>query len=86
MTTSTLDAPPSQKRGGMSVSSFYDSVFRFFCSLRLTVVTIFLLMVGSFTGMCVDQTQSYEAPAKVEESAAFGAQLLEMLRSRQGGR
>ena len=65
MTTSTLDAPSSPQRGGMSVSSIYDAVFRFFCSLRLTVVTIFLLMVGSFTGMFVDQTKSYEDHAKV---------------------
>lgn len=37
-----------------------DAIWRFFCSLKLTAAVIGLLMVGSFAGMFIDQTLTYQ--------------------------
>ncbi|MEW5854553.1 MAG: cytochrome c biogenesis protein ResB [Myxococcota bacterium] len=62
MTTATL-SPPREGSGGMG--KVYDVVFDVFCSLRLTVVIIFMLAVGCVVGMFVDQTKPFEDHARV---------------------
>ena len=39
---------------------FYERTWRFFCSLRLTVVTLAILLSGCVVGMFYDQTLTYE--------------------------
>ena len=58
-------------RGTTSFQSFYDSTWRFFCSLRLTVVTLFVLLAGCLVGMFHDQTWTYEEHRNVWAQAAW---------------
>src|SRR4051812_40465276 len=64
MTTTTLTSDGKAGVGGM-LSAIYEAVFRFFCSLRLTVFNIAMLMMGCFIGMFIDQTKSFEEHARV---------------------
>jgi len=58
---------------------FYDAVWRFFCSLRLTVVVIFLLAVGCVIGMFFDQTLTLEEHRAQWAEAAWKYFLFERL-------
>ncbi|MBI5496933.1 MAG: cytochrome c biogenesis protein ResB [Deltaproteobacteria bacterium] len=63
MTTTT--ATPTTAAPAFSLAAVYDAIFRFFCSLRLTVLLTTVLTAGCFVGMFVDQTKTFEEHAKV---------------------
>lgn len=61
------------------LSSVFEASWRFFVSLRLTVVVITVLAVGCLVGMFYDQTLSYEDHAADWASAAWKLQLFTFL-------
>ena len=50
---------------------FYESTWRFFCSLRLTIVTLIILLSGCLVGMFHDQTLTYEEHRNQWATAAW---------------
>ena len=50
---------------------FYNKSWRFFCSIRLTVVTLAILLSGCLVGMFHDQTLTYEAHREQWSGAAW---------------
>jgi cytochrome c biogenesis protein len=65
MTSASLAPETTPPHGGFSVTRVYDLLFRWFCSLKLTVFNITTLMLGCFVGMFIDQTKSFEEHARV---------------------
>jgi cytochrome c biogenesis protein len=61
------------------IDKFYALAWRFFCSLRVTVVVLFLLAVACFVGMFFDQTKPYEEHAAEWASAAWKLKLFTFL-------
>ncbi|MCP4499349.1 MAG: cytochrome c biogenesis protein ResB [Deltaproteobacteria bacterium] len=51
-----------------SLDKVYEGMWRFFCSLRLTLVNLLMLGAGSVIGMVFDQTKSY-----AEHKAEWGS-------------
>jgi cytochrome c biogenesis protein len=70
--TSTID-------GASGLARFYQRAWRFFCSLRVTVVVLFLLAVGCLVGMFYDQTLTYEEHAAQWAVAAWKLKLFTFL-------
>lgn len=61
------------------VVRFFETSWRFFNSLRLTVFLLFSLGAGCFVGMFYDQTRSYEEFAQEWSSAAWKLNLFTFL-------
>lgn len=64
MIASPAQAQPTQRASGPLLAPLYQLFFTTFCSLRLTVGILLVLLSGSVVGMFVDQTLTYEEHAR----------------------